>query len=278
MNQKVIIITGANSGMGLATTISLAKKGATIIMACRSIERGKEALDQVKKESGSDSIIMLPCDLSSMESIRLFTQEVKEKYPSIDILINNAGVVTIKKEMTDDQFEMMLGVNHLGHFLLTNLLLNSLKKASDPRVINVSSGAYKAGRISLEDPFFHHRSFNVIKGYSQSKLANILFTKELAKREPTISTFSLHPGAVSTSLGVNRQNGFGRTIHKLLRPFFLTSEQGAETAIYLATEPNLTSMSGQYFYQTKPQTLQLKGNKEELATLLWDWSAKQVHL
>ncbi|KGA96659.1 short-chain dehydrogenase [Alkalihalobacillus alcalophilus ATCC 27647 = CGMCC 1.3604] len=280
MGAGTAIVTGANSGMGLATTIELAKEGFHVVMACRNEQKAKEAREQAVTESGSDLIDVIPCDLGSINSIVEFVKEIERRYEQIDRLINNAGVVSLKKEYTTDGFEAMIGVNHLGHFLLSNLLLNVMKKSTEARIINVSSGAYKVGRIDLDDPHFNQRSFNVVKGYSQSKLANILFTLELAKRleGTTVTTYSLHPGAVSTSLGVNRTSGFGKTIHKLLKPFFLTPKEGSATAIYLATEPQIEAYSGQFFYKEKPQQLTSKQISAENAKKLWDWSVEQVQL
>lgn len=280
MQNKTIIVTGANAGMGLATTIALAKKGIHVIMACRDTKRGNEAKERAIEESNSTNISLYQCDLGSMESIYNFADQIKEDFDKIDGLINNAGVVSLKHTKTKDGFESMIGVNHLGHFLLTNLLLDMLKKSNQARIINVASGAYKAGTLDYNDMHFNNRSFNVIKGYGQSKLCNILFTLELNKHlEGTnISTFVLHPGAVSTSLGVDRQTGFGEKVHRLLRPFFLTSEEGAETAIYLATEPKIDHLSGRYFYKKK--LLPTKYNKvnEDEAKKLWNWSLKELGL
>ncbi|WP_413380771.1 SDR family oxidoreductase [Alkalihalobacillus sp. 1P02AB] len=275
-----VIVTGANSGMGLATTIELAKTGYHVVMACRNEQKAKEARNVAVTESGSDLIEVLPCDLESIDSIVEFVKEIERRYEQIDRLINNAGVVSLKKEYTKENFEAMIGVNHLGHFLLSNLLLNVMKKSAEARIINVSSGAYKAGKIDFEDAHFKQRSFNVVKGYSQSKLANILFTIELSKRleGSTVTTYSLHPGAVSTGLGVNRSTGFGETIHRCLKPFFLTPKEGAATALYLATEPNLKAYSGQFFYKKQPQKLTSKQITTEDAKKLWDWSVEQVQL
>jgi retinol dehydrogenase 14 len=279
MRGKIALVTGANSGMGLATTVELALKGAKVIMVCRNRQRGEEALAAAKQKSHSEDIELMLCDLASLESIRSFAEEFTRKYPTLDILINNAGVVTIKRQLTKDGFEMDLGVNHLGHFLLTNLLLEPLKAAEQGRIVVVASGAYKIGALHYEDPTLARR-FNPAKAYARSKLANILFTKELAARlqGTRVTVNCVHPGAVGTNIGVNRETGFGKSILKLLSYFFLTPEQGADTAIYLATEPDLQEVTGQYYYRRKNQELTPRAQNKQEAKRLWQWSQEQVGL
>ncbi|MCL6456894.1 MAG: SDR family oxidoreductase [Gorillibacterium sp.] len=279
MNNKTVIVTGANSGMGLATTIELARQGAQVIMACRSVERGEVARAEAIRQSGSTSIELMTLDLGSLASIRAFAVAFYNKFPALDVLVNNAGVASLKRETTEDGFEVMLGVNHLGHFLLTNLLLDALKRSPEGRIVNVSSGAYKVGRIHFEDPYLT-RGYNIAKGYAQSKLANILFTRELAKRlsGSTVTANCLHPGAVGTSIGVDRKTGFGKTILAMLRPFFLTPAQGAETAIYLATNDEVKGISGEYFYKKQLTPLPDKVKDPELAAKFWAWSEQEVKL
>ncbi|MBP1993887.1 SDR family oxidoreductase [Paenibacillus eucommiae] len=279
MHNKIVMITGANSGMGLATTIELAKLGARVIMVCRSRERGEAALLEAVKQSGSEQIELMLCDLASLADIRAFAEAFKAKYDVLDVLINNAGVVSIKRAKTKDGFEIQLGVNHLGHFLLTNLLLEELKRSPQGRIVNVSSAAHKSGDINFDDTLFP-KGFNVWTGYARSKLANVLFTKELARRlkGTAITVNSLHPGAVGTHIGVNRESGFGKTIWKLVRPFFLSALEGSRTAIYLATSDQVADVNGEYFYKEKIAPVSKKASDQQLAEKLWIWSAKQVML
>lgn len=279
MMQKNVLITGANSGMGLATTIEMAKRGYDVVMACRNEERGNKALEEAKKQSGSDHIELLICDLGSLDSIRSFVSAFKAKYKKLDVLINNAGIVTINHETTKNGFEKMFGVNHLGHFLLTILLLDEIKASEQGRIVVLASGAYKIGKIHFENLGLI-KGFNVFKGYAQSKLANILFMQELSKRlEGTnVTVNAVHPGAVSTSLGVNRDTGFGKMVHTLLRPFFQSPAEGAETAIYLATNSEVESVSGDYFYKKKQKELSSRGKDFVIAGKLWERSAKEVRL
>lgn len=277
MSNKIAIVTGANSGMGLATSVELMNRGFYVIMACRNSERGESALEQVIEKTQSEEVELMKCDLGSLESIRSFADHFKARYQTLDVLVNNAGVVAIKRGTTKDGFERMIGVNHLGHFLLTNLLLEQIKRASSGRIITVSSGAYKTGTIHFDDPHLT-KKFNVVKGYSQSKLANILFIRELSDRleNTSVTANCLHPGAVATSLGVNRKNGFGKTVHHILRPFFLTPAEGADTAIYLATSPEVAGISGEYFYKRKIASVPDKAKDKKLAEKLWSWSEREV--
>jgi len=277
--SKTAIVTGANSGMGLATTVELARQGMRVIMACRSKERGETALKEAIAKSGSSAIELMSLDQGSLASIRAFAKAYQETHPSLDVLVNNAGVVTLKRETTSDGFESMIGINHLGHFLLTNLLLDLLKRAPEGRIVNVASGAYKWGRIHFDDPHLV-KGFNVAKGYGQSKLANILFTRELARRlAGTRATVNcLHPGGVATSIGVDRKTGFGKTVMKLAKLVLLTPEQGAETTLYLAASPDLFGISGEYYYRKKSSALPEKVTDPALAARFWDWSAREVGL
>ena len=205
LDGKTVIITGANSGIGLETAVDIAKRNARVILACRSVERGKTALADVKKRSGSNNVAFVQLDLGSLDSVRTFAAKILEDEPRIDILINNAGVMMIPKRMlTPDGFEMQFGVNHLGHFLLTNLLLNRIKKSPRARIVNLSSSvqAYMfAGKFNF-DNMNSERSYGPAAAYCTSKLANVLFTRSLAKRlEGTgVTTNAVDPGAIKTGL------------------------------------------------------------------------------
>ncbi|EGL20040.1 MULTISPECIES: SDR family oxidoreductase [unclassified Paenibacillus] len=279
MKHKITMVTGANSGMGLATTIALALQGAKVVMVCRSEKRGQSALREAIAASGSGDIELMQCDLGSLRSIRSFAADFKSRYDHLDVLINNAGVVSLKRETTSDGFEVMMGVNHLGHFLLTNLLLGPLKRAEQGRIVVVSSGAHKIGKIRWEDPYLT-KGYTVWTGYAQSKLANILFAKELAARlkGTAVTVNALHPGAVGTQIGVDRNTGFGKSVLAMLRPFFLTPAQGAETAVYLAASDNVSCATGEYFYRKKIAPVSARAKDKELAAKFWDWSVREVGL
>ncbi|WP_102716252.1 SDR family oxidoreductase [Paenibacillus castaneae] len=279
MAGKLVVVTGANSGMGFATTVELAKKGAHIVMLCRSKERGEQALEKALSQSGSTKLELAICDLGSLASIRSFAAYFKQKYSQLDVLVNNAGVVSLKRATTADGFEAQIGINHLGHFLLTNELLELIERAPQGRIVNLSSGAHKAGTIHFEDPNLT-KGYNVVKGYSQSKLANILFTKELARRlrDTKITVNCVHPGAVATSIGVDRKTGFGKTVHRLLKPFFRTALEGAATAIYMASSNEISTTTGEYFIDNKIAPTARRADNAELAARLWVWSEQQVGL
>lgn len=275
--NKVVLVTGATSGMGLATAIELAKQNYQVIMVGRNEEKGLKALAYAQNESNSSNISFMICDLASLKDIRRFASEFKNNYKKLDVLINNAGVLCLKRETTVDGFEMQMGVNHLGHFLLTHLLMECLLNADEGRIVNVSSGGHKWGDFYENDPHFT-QGYNLFKGYGQSKLANILFTKELAKRlkDTRVTVNALHPGAVTTNLGVDRQTGFGKTVYKLLSPFFQSPTEGAGTTIFLTTDPNVNGVSGEYFVNKKIAKPSKKANDPVLARRFWDWSSMEV--
>ncbi|TFE02208.1 SDR family oxidoreductase [Jeotgalibacillus salarius] len=277
--MKTALVTGANSGMGLTTTIELVKQGYHVVMVCRNTRRGKVAWISAKEQTRSEELTLMQCDLGSIESIRNFAEEFKKKFSKLDVLINNAGVVSLKRRLTDDRFESHLGVNHLGHFLLTNLLLDELKAAEQGRVVTVSSGAHKWGKIDFDDPYFE-KGYNVARAYGRSKLANILFTKALAKRleDTNVTSNAVHPGAVSTNIGVDRKTEFGKGVHKVLKPFFQSPEEGAATTVYLATSPEVEGVTGKYFYKMKEFAVSEEADNEWLAEELWGWSEERVGL
>ena len=274
LDGKIAIVTGANSGMGMATVEALSDKGATVIMLCRSEERGKEAILKLteNKERNLDLIL---CDLGDYESIRNFTKAVKEKYDHIDILVNNAGFISLDRQETKEGLERQFGINHIGHFLLTKELLELMGKGS--RIVNVASGAHKTGKIHFDDINLT-KGFNVIKAYSQSKLANVLFTRELARRvaDRGITVNCCHPGAVATNIGIDRDTGFGKTITGLLKPFFQTPMEGARTAIFLASDKSVENITGGYFYKCKIAKSSKRSKSKKLAKKLFELSEKLV--
>jgi retinol dehydrogenase 14 len=245
--KKLAIVTGGNSGMGKATVAALADQGYTVVMLCRNRMRGETALQELLIRKNRDIRLML-CDLGSMEDIRRFTDEFKNMKLPLDVLVNNAGVISLDRRETEDGLEEQFGVNHIGHFLLTLRLLDRMKEGG--RIVVVASGAHKAGKIHFDD-YNLKKGFNVLKAYSQSKLANVLFTRELAQRLKSrgITVNCCHPGAVATSIGVDRATGFGQKVTGLLKPIFLTPEEGAKTAIYLAASPEGGRVTGKYYYR-----------------------------
>lgn len=272
---KTAIVTGANSGMGMATARALLDEGATVIMLCRSEKRGLEAYKELLKDGNSRTYLIL-ADLGDYDSIRNFTKQVKERFDKIDILVNNAGFISLDRQETKEGLERQFGINHIGHFLLTTELLDMMGPGS--RIVNVASGAHKTGKIHFDDINLH-KGFNVFKAYSQSKLANVLFTRELARRvkDKGITVNCCHPGAVATNIGIDRNTGFGKTITGLLKPFFQTPAQGARTAIFLATDESVKDITGEYFYKCKIAKSSKRSKDMELAKRLFEFSEQLVN-
>ena len=275
LQGKTAIVTGANSGMGMATVRALSDMGARVIMLCRSEKRGREALERLNSEKPRDLDLIL-CDLGDYDSVRSFVSKVRESYSHIDILVNNAGFISLDRQETKEGLERQFGINHIGHFLLTTSLLDLMGKGS--RIVVVASGAHKTGKIHFNDINLH-RGFNVIKAYSQSKLANVLFTRELARRvkDKGITVNCCHPGAVATNIGIDRETGFGKTVTGLLKPFFQTPEQGARTAVFLATDDSVADVSGEYFYKCKIAKSSKRSKDMELAKELFEFSEKLIN-
>ncbi len=274
LDGKIAIVTGANSGMGMATVEALSDEGANVIMLCRNEKRGKEAFEKLMLNKNRKIELML-CDLEDFSSINSFVEAIKEKYEKIDILVNNAGFISLDRQITKEGFEKQFGINHLGHFLLTTKLIDMMHEGS--RIVNVASGAHKVGNIHFEDINLE-KGYNVIKAYSQSKLANVLFTRELARRLKNrgITVNCCHPGAVATNIGIDRNTGFGKTITSLLKPFFQTPAEGARTAIFLATDDSVENISGEYFYKCKIASSSKRSKDMELARRLYELSEELV--
>ena len=275
LDNKIAIVTGANSGMGMATVEALSDEGATVIMLCRNKNRGQEAFEKLMMVPGR-KIELLLCDLGDFSSIYAFVNAIKEKHERIDILVNNAGFISLDRQVTKEGFERQFGINHLGHFLLTTQLVDLMNPGA--RIVNVASGAHKVGKIHFEDINLE-KSYNVIKAYSQSKLANVLFTRELARRlkDRGITVNCCHPGAVATNIGIDRNTGFGKTITSILKPFFQTPAEGARTAIFLATDGSVKDISGEYFYKCKIAASSKRSKDMELAKRLYAYSEELVY-
>jgi len=277
--NDIILVTGSSSGMGKATAIELARTGATVVMLCRNKERGEKALYDIKRESGNDKVDLFICDLGNMASIRSFAIEFKKKYKKLNVLVNNAGVILPGRHETSDGYELQFGVNHLGVFLLTNLLLETIVCSTPARIINVASGAHKAGRIHFDDINLK-KNYSLFKAYSQSKLANILFTYTLSEKlkGSGVTVNCLHPGAVATDMGINRNTGFGTLITKVIKPFFLTPLEGAATAIYLSISPEVQGVTGKYYYKKRPIESSKLSYDKEIGNRLWKLSEELTGL
>ena len=278
MGEKVCLITGATSGIGKATAMGLANMGASVVIVGRDRGRGEAALTEIKERSGNSSVDLMLADLSSQEQIRRLADDFKAAYPRLDVLINNAGVFRSERITTADGIEMTFAVNHLAYFLLTNLLLDVLKASAPSRIVNVSSGAQSNGTIDFDD-LQGEKGYKGTKAYSQSKLANVLFTYELARRlEGTgVTANCLHPGAVRTNFGSGSSGVFGFMV-RALRPLMISPEKGAETSIYLASSPEVEGVSGRYFVKKAEARSSDVSYDERLARRLWKVSAELTNL
>ncbi|KAG5886495.1 hypothetical protein JTB14_014678 [Gonioctena quinquepunctata] len=284
LDGKTAIITGANSGIGKYTAKDFFRRGARVILACRNEGKGKEALNDIEKScEGNDhlgNLKLLSLDLSSLKSVRAFAMNVMESENRIDLLINNAGVMMCPESRTEDGFEMQFGTNHLGHFLLTLLLLPKICRSTPARIVNVSSMAHR-GAMDFSDLNWCTRPYNALGAYKQSKLANILFTKELAKklRENNIdgvTVYSLHPGVIKTDLGRHMKwRWLWGSVAKIL---LKTPEQGAQTQIHCAVDEKCANESGLYYSDCGVINPSEEARNEEYARKLWDMSLELVEL
>ncbi|XP_022335260.1 retinol dehydrogenase 13-like [Crassostrea virginica] len=284
LDGKTVIITGANTGIGKETAIDLASRGARVILACRNVMRAERAATDIMKKSNTQNVAVKIVDLASLESIRKFADDINKTEPRVDILINNAGIMMCPHWKTQDGFEMQFGVNHLGHFLLTNLLLDKIKSSAPARIINVSSLAHtRTSKMNFDD-LNSEKNYHFMDAYRQSKLANVLFTRELSRRlEGTnVTANSLHPGLVKTELSRYLPQTVPVYLRILLKPFAYllskTSVQGAQTSIYCAVEESLANVTGKYFSDCAIKEESKAAQDDEAAKKLWEVSEKMVGL
>lgn len=271
MADRVCLVTGANAGIGKATALGMAKMDATVVMVSRNRKKGEVALSAVKNESGNDSVYLLQADLSSLDEIRKLAGDFKSRFSNLHVLINNAGVILPTRSVTVDNFETQFAVNHLAYFLLTNLLIDVLKKSAPSRIINVSSSAHFHAAIDFDD-LQSERSYQGNEVYSKTKLANVLFTFELADRlrGTGVTANCLTPGIVATKMldeymGVKNAAG-------------ATADEGARTSIYLATSSEVENVSGKYFSNKRIVESSKESLDKTIATKLWQVSAELVGL
>lgn len=268
MRDRVVLITGATSGIGRATTLALAPLGAELVLLCRDRAKGEETA-AAARAAGAGSVDLLIADLGIQSEVRRAAAEFLASGRPLHVLLNNAGVVNVQRSETADGIEATFAVNHLAYFLLTTLLLDRLRASAPARIINVSSDAHKFGPLDFDD-LQNTRRYRVMKVYGQSKLANILFTAELARRleGSGVTVNSLHPGAVATGLG-NNNGPWARGLIRLLRPFFRSPDNGAATSIYLASSPAVAGVSGRYFVNCRERTPSRAARDMDSARRLW---------
>jgi NAD(P)-dependent dehydrogenase (short-subunit alcohol dehydrogenase family) len=273
MIGKICLVTGANAGIGHAISLGLAKMGATVIMVCRDKSRGETALTEIKEKSNNSAIYLFIADLSSQSSIRHLVADFKMKFRKLDVLINNAGVITQNRTLTIDGLETQFAINHLAPFLLTELLLDSLKSSDSARIINISSNTHK--NVSLDfDDLQSEQSFVPREVYARTKLCNILFTYELARelKGTHISANCVHPGVITTNL-LREYNG-GKDFNLISKLLYSTPEKGAETPLYLASSSDLEGISGKYFEKKKMVNSSKYSNDLNAAKKLWQVSKR----
>ena len=274
MQGKTVLITGATSGIGRSTARELARMGATLFLVCRDRKRGEEAVAEIGAATGNRDLHLLLGDLSSQAEIRRVAAEFLATDRPLHVLLNNAGVVQLHRELTADGIETVFAVNHLAYFLLTLLLFERLKESAPARIVNVASDAHKFGKLDFDD-LGGERGYRWTQSYGQSKLANILFTRELARLldGTGITANCLHPGAVATGLGKN--NGrWAQALIRVLSVFFRSPDRGAQTSIFLASSPQVEGVSGKYFSDCKERRPSAAASNDDDARRLWKVSAE----
>lgn len=275
-DRPICLITGATSGIGLVTARALAKRGMTVVLVAHNAEKGAATVARIKRETGTTSVDCLVADLSVQAEVRRLAEEFKDRYSRLHVLINNAGPVFLRRQLSRDGIEMTFAVNHLSHFLLTNLLVDTLKASASTRIINVSSDAHKKAHIRFEN-LERRDKYSLMGAYGQSKLAQLLFTYELARRlqGTGVTVNAAHPGLVATNLGKN--NGWAaRLVLPLMRFVALRPEEGAQTIIYLATSSEVAEVTGKYFERKRIVASSPASYDELAARRLWEISAKMT--
>ncbi len=270
MKDKIILITGGNSGIGKATAIALAKMGATVVIGCRNKERGMQAVEEIKKESGNNRVELLVIDLASLRSVRNAADEFKSRFSRLDVLINNAGVFIRNREVTEDGLEKTFQTNYLSHFLLTHLLLDKLKASAPSRIISVAS-KHGGLKINFED-LQTEKNYSFFKAVGPTKLELIHFTKRIAQElaGTGVTANCLHPGLAKSNL-LNDIPAFTRFLFKLMMS---SAEKCARTSVYLASSPEVEKVTGGYFEKSKIAHTSGNANNEEDMNRLWDISMK----
>jgi NAD(P)-dependent dehydrogenase (short-subunit alcohol dehydrogenase family) len=278
MKGKVCMVTGANSGIGKETARKLAGLGAEVVMVCRNREKGEKAAREIRQGAQNGSVELLLADFASFASVRGLAKEFGESHDKLDVLVNNAGVAQVRRSVTADGFETTFQVDYLSHFLLTNLLLELLKRSAPARIVNVSSVAHYGGHINFDD-LQMEKGYAVMKAYSQAKLAEVLFTYELARRldGSGVTVNCLHPGAVATNIW-GASLGPLSFLGKVTRLVMISPEKGAETPVYLASSPEVDGVTGKYFDDRREKASSEESHDQALARKLWDLSMTMVGL
>jgi NAD(P)-dependent dehydrogenase (short-subunit alcohol dehydrogenase family) len=283
MQGKTVVVTGGNSGIGFETAAALASMGARVLLTARNADKGRAAVAAISQRLAGDGRVQLVVfDLADLASVRRGAAEILEQAPQLDVLVNNAGLVLTERIETVDGYEATFAINHLGPFLLTNLLLDRMTASAPSRIVNVASTAHNAARKGMPfDDLQNTHRYRGMRVYGESKLANILFTLELSRRfaDKGLTANSLHPGTVRTGYGGDGDaRGFLAFGIKIASPFFLSPAKGARTSIYLASSPEVEGVSGEYFVKCKPRKPRRWAQDPEAARRLWEVSEELVGL
>jgi len=275
MQGQTCVITGANSGIGRETARGLLALGAEVVMVCRNADKAEEARADVTRTTGNDRVRIVLCDLASQADIRRAAAELLERFPRLHVLVNNAGLVNTERTETVDGHEATLAVNHLAPMLLTHLLKDRFIASSPSRIITLSSGMHWRGKVDLDD-LHSKRGYSQFTAYANSKLMNVLFARELARRLTGTGVVSnaMHPGFVHTNFGP--QKGFLKFAMPLARPFMISAPQGADTAVWLASAPEAANVSGEYFHKRKVTLSSPRSKDMNMARRLWEVSERLV--
>lgn len=280
MSGKLVLITGGNAGIGRESAVGLASMGARVVFTSRDAARGTDALADIRERSANDDVDVMPLDLASLASVRDFANAFLDRYDRLDVLILNAGLVLGSRSVTEDGYETTFQVNHLGHFLLTQLLLDRLVASAPSRVVVVASDAHKSARRGLDfDDLQSEQKYRAFGVYGRTKLANILFAQELARRlEGTgVTAHAVHPGFVASRFGRDGDTGMlGRVVMPLLRPVALDARRGAKTSIHVASDPTVDGVTGAYWVKCAPATPSDAARDTAAARRLWDVSEQLV--
>lgn len=279
-NERVAVVTGANTGVGLETARGLAERGFHVVMCSRDPERGRVALEDVRASTGSTSLELVQLDLGSFASVRAAADQILSRHPRIAILVNNAGAVLSDRRTTADGFEATFGVNHLGHFLFTKLLLPALEAGAPSRIVNVASDAHRASfGLRFDDLGWERRTYRGFRVYADSKLANILFTRELARRleGKGVVAHAVHPGVVASRFGWDGDTrGWFAFGVKLVRPLMITPAKGAQTSLHAALSEEAGRTSGLYWSRSRPVKPSRAARDDEAARRLWEESERMI--
>ncbi len=278
MQGKVVVVTGANVGIGFETAVGVAALEATTILACRNRDKAEAAASEVTKRTWNDDVHVVSLDLADLASVRKAADEVLSRWERLDVLVNNAGGTWSQRTVTAQGVEYTFGVNHLGPFYLTNLLLDRLRASAPSRVVNVTSVGHHAAWHGMRfDDLLSEKSYEAMEAYCRSKLANVLFTRQLAKRlaGTGVTANAVHPGPVRSDFGMDGDlTGFMGFGMRLVRPFEISPRRGAKTSLHLATSPDVATRTGMYWVRSKPGHMSRNARDDEAAAQLWDESER----